>query len=305
MICRNCNTEHNGKFCPNCGSPANNETTDSIQAMRQETATPPKTPITKKWWFWAIGAVLVIAMFGNLGEAGDKQKSNSPSNAGEPKIAAAVKDSTDVTPTPNPTDAPTPTQSPEPTIDLSTVALEYTLTAGNYVAGIDIPAGRCTAMAVNGTGNLSSSNMFSGGINEMFGVDEGDGFYTSEFSGLKLPEGTILTVGGNVQVKLMFSVVEASFTGRTYDESNAIELGTGNFESGIDFPAGVYKIVAISGTGNLSSDNMFDGGINEVFGIDNGYNFYIPEFVNVDLPTGTELTVSGGVKIRLIPAIAN
>ena len=35
---------------------------------------------------------------------------------------------------------------------------------------------------------------------------------------------------------------------------------------GIDFPAGKYDIVAVSGGGNVSSSNAFDGGINAVMG---------------------------------------
>lgn len=308
MTCRNCNTEHNGKFCPNCGTPSY-----SGEQMRgpspSANSTPAKKPITKRWWFWVIVVVFGIGILGNLGGNVDNNQDAAAAIAVKPESKKSSVDTVEASDTPEPTSVPTPsstpTPSPEPTIDLSALETEYTLTAGNYVAGIDIPSGKCAVVAVSGQGNLSSSNMYSGGINEMFGVDDGSGFYTTEFNGLKLPEGTILTVGGTVKINLTFSAIETGFTGRVYDETKAIELSTGNYESGVDFPEGVYKIVAIKGTGNLSSDNMFSGGLNEMFGIDDGYGFYVGEFYNVDLPAGTELSVSGGVKIQLIPASLN
>lgn len=307
MICRNCNTEHFGKFCPNCGTPSDSDTPKN-EPMYQTENPNPKKPITKRWWFWVLGIVLLLGIIGNLGGGKEEQVAEATAALVENEVKAVVKKD-QIAVTPEQTAAPTPTfspsPSPEPTIDLSTVPMEYTLTAGNYVAGIDIPSGKCSISAVRGHGNLSSSNMFSGGINEMFGVDDGSGLYTSEFNGLKLPEDTILTVSGTVQVKLTFSVIETGFTGRLYDETKAIELSTGNYESGVDFEAGVYNIVAMKGTGNLSTDNMFNGGLNEMFGIDDGYGFYVGEFYNVDLPAGTELSVSGGVKIKLIPASLN
>ena len=311
MICRNCNTEHNGKFCPNCGAPAGNDQMQQNTVYQQEQPRPPKKPITKRWWFWVGALVLLIALLSNLGNDNDAKKDLPATDATQKETTVNNETTKEVTaasepePTQEPTPEPTMEPTPVPTIDLSSVATEYILTAGNYVAGVDIPSGKCSVMALSGTGNLSSSNMFSGGINEMFGIDEGDGFYTSEFNGLKLPEGTILKIGGSVKIQLNYSTIESGFAGRVYDEANAIELSSGNYEAGVDFEAGVYKIVAISGTGNLSSDNMFEGGLNEMFGIDDGYGFYIGEFLNVDLPAGTELSLSGGVRIKLIPAILN
>ncbi len=307
MICRNCNSEFNGKFCPNCGAPADGVQMQNSSGNTGSRTSPPKKPITKRWWFWVIVAVLVIALIGNLGGNNDKQKDTTAAQMESGVSNETVVDDKEVPAQQESTNAPTPTPSPEPTpeptIDLSAVATEYTLAAGNYTAGVDIPSGRCNVVAVKGQGNVSSSNMYSGGMNEVFGVDDGSDFYTEEFNGLKLPEGTVLHVGGSVTIQLSYSSIESGFSGRTYDDVNAITLTTGNYEAGIDFPAGVYKAVAVSGTGNLSSDNMFDGGLNEMFGIDNGYGWYIDEFTNVDLPEGTELSVGGGVTVKLIPAI--
>lgn len=186
--------------------------------------------------------------------------------------------------------------------DLANQETVYELISGNYTAGIDIPSGRCNVTAISGQGNLSSSNMWSGGINEMFGVDDGSGWYVSEFKGLKLPEGTVLSADGNISFKLEFTSIDGSASGRKYDESAALELSTGNYISGTDFPSGTYSIEAVSGQGNIHSSNIFDGGINEMFGIDDGTGWYTSKANNIDLPENTELEISGGVIVRMIPS---
>lgn len=186
-------------------------------------------------------------------------------------------------------------------LDLSTVETSYTLTAGNYTAGVDIPEGICNVTAVSGQGNIYSTNLYDGGINEMFGVDDGTGYYTESFNGLKLPDEVVLSTNGLLVVQLEYTEITEEPSGRTYDEAKAFELASGNYVSGKDFEPGTYNIVAVSGTGNLYSSNLYDGGINEMFGIDDGTGFYNGAINNVSMPEDTELTVSGGLSIRMIP----
>ena len=82
-------------------------------------------------------------------------------------------------------------------------------------------------------------------------------------------------------------------------EAKTIKLSNGTYVAGSDFEAGTYDIVAVSGNGNVSSSNMFSGGINAVMGTRNS-DFYEKEYKNIKLPYGTELTVDG-VTINLIP----
>lgn len=83
-------------------------------------------------------------------------------------------------------------------------------------------------------------------------------------------------------------------------EAKTVTLGNGNFEAGVDFEAGSYDIIAISGGGNVISSNMFDGGINAVMGVDQSFDFYEKEYKNIKLPQGTTLKVDG-VEIKLVP----
>lgn len=82
-------------------------------------------------------------------------------------------------------------------------------------------------------------------------------------------------------------------------EAKTVKLSNGNYVAGSDFEAGTYDIVAVSGNGNVSSSNMFSGGINAVMGTRNS-DFYEKEYKNIKLPHGTELTIDG-VTINLIP----
>ncbi|MEA4919336.1 MAG: hypothetical protein VB078_00210 [Clostridiaceae bacterium] len=86
-------------------------------------------------------------------------------------------------------------------------------------------------------------------------------------------------------------------------QAYSVELPSGNYTVGIDFPAGTYDIVAVSGGGNVSSDNAFSGGINAVMGTadknKNGITSYEQEYKNIKLPEDTVLRVSGGVVINI------
>lgn len=82
-------------------------------------------------------------------------------------------------------------------------------------------------------------------------------------------------------------------------EAKSVELSNGNFVAGSDFEAGTYDLVAVSGGGNVSSDNMYSGGLNAIMGTAND-GFYQKEYKNIKLPEGTTLKIDG-VTIKLIP----
>jgi hypothetical protein len=277
----------------------------------------------KKWWFWLIIVILVliVAPSGNSPTTNSDNSSATSNSLPAPNadsgVSTAVEDEDQTTAqsenanqnqtneTSNANDTADFTQPKQAQgKDLSSVQKEFTLSAGNYTAGIDFPAGVADVEAVSGTGNLISSNLYNGGVNEMFGIDkDGTGLYSPSFNGLKLPKDTVLTINQNLIVKLDFVNVTSDFAGRSYDETKAVTLSDGNYTAGTDFPAGIYKIVAISGAGNLSSSNMFNDGLNEMFGIDpQGTGLYSKQFLNVNLDEGVTLSLSGGIKIKLTPS---
>lgn len=265
--CKKCGAElpNNAKVCPNCSA---------------------KVGSGKKILIIIIAAIVFLAIIGSITNNDSEKQSNTPGisqGVNENKNSGNNVDSGNKE-------------------DLSNVAKEYTLAAGYYTAGIDIPAGKCNVVAVSGNGNLSSSNLWSGGINEIFGIDDGSGYYTESFNGLELPEDTVLEISGKLKIKITYTELESNYTGRTYDDSSAVTLSSGNYTVGSDLPEGTYKVIAVSGNGNLSSSNLFNGGINEVFGVDDGTGYYNNEFLNLKLEKDVTVEIKGNLKVKFIPA---
>jgi len=129
--------------------------------------------------------------------------------------------------------------------------------------------------------------------------------YEQEYSNIKLPAGTTLSVS-NVVIKIESDNASSEpLNSREEFESEKIELSNGHHEAGEDFPAGIYSIKAIKGGGNVSSDNPFSGGINAILGTEEmnrelGTDMYEEKYMNISLPQGTTLSIDG-VKVELIP----
>lgn len=188
--------------------------------------------------------------------------------------------------------------SPE---DVSNVAKEYTLAAGNYTVGIDLPAGKARFEALSGTGNVSSSNMYDGGVNDLFGVSSTASVYKRSFENLALPKDVTLKVSGDVTITLTYEEVTSTYQGREWDESKALTLAEGKYQVGKDFPAGTYKITALSGYGMVISSNGYSGGVSETFGIDTGDSLYTESFTNASLAQDATLNITGEVSVKLTP----
>ena len=127
--------------------------------------------------------------------------------------------------------------------------------------------------------------------------------YTQEtYNNVSLDDDVVLSLGGDVVLHIVSDNASLStMQARVIpDDAQTIDLASGNYTSGTDFPAGTYNVVATSGTGNVSSDNLFDGGINEVMGTD-GSAYTVESFNNVVLDEGVILTVAN-VSIQLVPA---
>lgn len=233
----------------------------------------------KKRWPIIVIILVVIVIIAVAAGSGDEPNNDI---AGTPSTS---------TPTTKPSEKP---QTP--------ATIEYTaeLASGNYTAGIDFPAGKYDITAVSGTGNVISSNMFSGGINAMMGIGNPE-LYELEYQNIKLDEGVVLSVSGGVVISIYCDKASGEpLNKREQPNTETISLGNGNFVAGEDFPAGVYDIVATSGGGNVYSDNMFDGGLNAMMGTSNP-DFYESQYKNIELPEGVTLTIDG-VKIDLVPS---
>ncbi|SMC38053.1 hypothetical protein [Papillibacter cinnamivorans] len=230
-----------------------------------------------------ISSLLIVGLLGGCGG------SSSPSGGG----SSATK-------------TPVPTETPK------TISVDMELGSGNYTSGIDFPEGKYDIEAISGGGNVSSSNVFSGGINAIMGTEEknkevGTEMYEQLYENIDLPEGDVLSVSGGVVVRISCDKASGdALKTRNQEITETVDLGNGNFVSGDDFPAGIYDIVAVKGGGNVSTDNMYSGGINAIMGTaaadaEMGGGFYELQYKNIDLSEGVTLTIDG-VKIQLVPS---
>lgn len=183
--------------------------------------------------------------------------------------------------------------------DDTTETYKTELGAGHYVAGVDFPAGTYTIKAISGSGNVSSSNMHSDGLNEIMASKE-DKNHITTYENAKFAEGTKLSISSSVVISISSSNADVSgMKEREESDAEVITLSSGKYVAGKDFPAGTYTVVGTGSLGNVSSDNMYYGGLNEIMGSGND-GMSIKEFKNAKLDQGTTLTVSG-TSVKLVP----
>lgn len=186
---------------------------------------------------------------------------------------------------------PDPTQSPQ---DMSKVegTFETYLGAGVYTAGLDIPTGRYNLSAYSGSGNVHSYK----GINEIMGFPASN-YQIETFNGLSLAEGAKLEVGGTL-VLFMHSDNAKIYDMSTRQITNEYEvyLTPGNYIAGVDFPVGVYNVVATDGSGNV---HCRDAELNEILSTV-ADDMRITQFNNAEFKDGSTLEVSS-CSIRLVP----
>ena len=311
MFCPNCGNvlPEGSAFCNKCGyqlnaAPANQSSNQGNPPVNGKIVPPvqPNNSGNKKNKHGAlkvIAAIVVLffalgiaaAIFG--GNSSSSSKNEKTASAASSAVSSAVQEATasaaaEVT-TASAVTSETAAETTEKAAAAATSeapktkAYKKDLAAGNYTAGIDIPAGKYDCEGKSGTGNVSSDNMYMGGLNEIMGTDTSMGAQKS-FKGCILDEGTVLSIGGNVVLHVSCKKADVSgMKPRGEDKSSKQSLAAGNYTAGDDFPAGIYDIIATGSAGNVSSDNMFEGGLNEIMGTsDDGMS--ISKFRNADLP---------------------
>ena len=235
-----------------------------------------------------MGLVILFSVF-NWGNSTPKTPDvSTPTSNNEPAPSDPVEEPDDLPESePAETEPPAPTEAP----------FESDLTSGHYTAGIDFPAGTYTITWISGSGNVSSDNMFSGGLNEIFS-DRDLGI--TEYKNAKFPDGVVLSVS-SVKVHISSDSADVgSLRDRENPLTEEISLTSGNYTAGEDFPGGIYDVIAVKGKGNVNSSNIFDGGINAIMS-PTGSDLYESSYKNIELPDGVTLTVSG-VEIKLVPS---
>lgn len=163
------------------------------------------------------------------------------------------------------------------------------LSAGQYKAGTDIPAGTYELTVTSGSGNVST-DLSKDGLNEVIGA-EADGYSNQSLSNVKLIKGTTLSIGGDLVLHCVSEAADLeNLIERTSVEAQTFDLQEGDYTAGKEFPAGTYHIIATGVSGNVSSSNLYEGGLNEIMGTD---GFGIKQYNNAIFQEGTTLNISG------------
>ena len=92
----------------------------------------------------------------------------------------------------------------------------------------------------------------------------------------------------------------ASLKSRNQSITKTYQYSAGNYLSGVDFLAGTYNIAEVSGSGTVKDNNGLTP-LNAPIG-DGNDGLSVTSYQNVNFPSGDKLSVSGGVKIDLIPS---
>ena len=116
--------------------------------------------------------------------------------------------------------------------------------------------------------------------------------------GIIIVMGIVATIITATQPKINYMSSSPTATMNNNSLSNSSVLSNGVYVAGQDFKGGKYNIIAVSGSGNISSSNMYTGGVDGEISSDN--NGAYKEYRNINLPNGTKLTISGDVSIKLV-----
>nr|MBQ6242234.1 hypothetical protein [Lachnospiraceae bacterium] len=269
-------------------------------------------PIYKKWWFWFLVVIVIAFIYRKLGPEEEISKDSAATTASQEHVVS--KQSSDNTTAATATEAPTTavpvteaptttvpvTEAPTTTVPVTEAPTEpvqtvYTLSAGSYVVGVDIPAGRFKLTGISGQGNIMSSD-YDGlkGLNSAVLPDSnGTPTIVGIFSSYSISKGAYLYISQTGVIQLDYVSITSPCTGRSYSETPAYELVSGIYTVGEDIEPGAYKAVATSGQGNFIAGDFLEGGANEALGVETNVLFN-KEFSNVILKEGdiVEITLT-------------
>ncbi|MCL2368463.1 MAG: S-layer homology domain-containing protein [Oscillospiraceae bacterium] len=164
--------------------------------------------------------------------------------------------------------------------------VSFRLSAGQYIVGVDIPAGVYNVTAVSGAGNLQGEVHSLGflGLNEILAAPGTPALVgTQTFRNLRLTNGDVFRVMGNLVAEFAIRTPSMPQPGTNFS------LSVGQFVVGVDIPAGTYNVVAVSGSGNFIGTVQSLGfmGLNEILTApDSPLDIGTPTFSNLRLTDG-------------------
>lgn len=139
-----------------------------------------------------------------------------------------------------------------------------TLGSGKWVVGKNIKPGHYRITTTSGEGNVMGETKAD--LNIMLSATpDSDNTYLTNYE-------TYLYKGDKIDIEGLQNV---QFTAiRKGKDISGGQLPAGNYVVGLDIKPGRYKIKAVAGNGNLTTD---DGEVNEMFGTDTSDDMYVNE----------------------------
>lgn len=126
MICKKCQSDFEGNFCPKCGTPANPQQqiykSEIIYSDNQGEVQIPqkkqkiKKPIYKKWWFWVIIVFIALIIIISSDDSDDAQASGQVVNeetSVSSEVTTAEEENIEITATTKTTTTEDPAKSEE------------------------------------------------------------------------------------------------------------------------------------------------------------------------------------------------
>lgn len=286
MKCQKCGSEFEGKFCPECGTPA-----PEMQATQQPvpptypSQVPVPVPEKKKRGCLSIGlavlaVIIVIVLIAQScsGGAGGVSSSASSIAASKPTISAASQ-----------TAPSSQAQTPSSTVQQKTFSA--TLLPGYYEIGVDIPAGTYDFDIASGKGNVTD---IEDGINLIMGNDSKNDMYQKSYKNAELTNGSTLFLQ---QCSIKVTSSDAGTTQkRDNSTAKAVTFSSGKYTVGKDFQPGYYDITLVSGSGNVI---CMENQLNSIFSNNKGLG--VTAYKNVPFKDGYKLDVEGA-KVSLTPS---
>lgn len=179
-----------------------------------------------------------------------------------------------------------------------------TLKDGYFTAGVDIPAGVFDVTATAGVGYILSDIDSANLRGPEYKKSDFDDFYDyyRSFANYHFPKGDLLEIKG-VQIKIYYTKITASASGRKYNESSGIELNPGYYKVGTDIAPGRYCVKYISGEGGYVDSDREDGDciISSNMDGDPKTGDYTDYVSNVLLKNGEKIHVTDGLTVLFIP----
>ncbi|MDP4153636.1 MAG: hypothetical protein Q8865_09410 [Bacillota bacterium] len=162
---------------------------------------------------------------------------------------------------------------------------EAELSSGAYTAGVDFPTGIYDIEAVKGNGFILKDDWSHDHIGGPIGVCE-EKPYEKQYLNFYISEGCKLNVH-SVTIKMKTDKASSEkLVTRDQPNTKTIELISGDYIAGTDFPAGVYDVVEVSGNVSVSCGNAICAALGP--GTDESYP---KQYKNISFKKGAKLSV--------------